>query len=113
MATYQNLPVFRASYDFLTDFYIFSKNLPKEYKYTVGEKIKGEALELILKIHKANASTEKRKQVIEEAIEHVERVRILLRLLKDTQKIGLEKFVELSEKIESVNRQLSGWRGVS
>jgi len=109
MSNYQNLPVFRESYDFLVIFFQVAKALPRECKYTVGERIKNESLEMILSIHRANASRSGRTERVAEAIDCLERIRILLRILKDTQRIGLERFVELSEKIESVGRQLYGW----
>ncbi|MBI5218130.1 MAG: four helix bundle protein [Bacteroidia bacterium] len=60
MATYDNLPVYKASYDLLVEIFQFVKNFSKEYKYTVGEKLKNETLEMIMNIFRANSKGEYR-----------------------------------------------------
>ena len=42
MAIYNNLPVYKTSYDFLVDIFNYAKNFSQEYKYTIGESIKGD-----------------------------------------------------------------------
>jgi len=42
MATYNELPVFKATYDLLLEMFRFTKDFSKEYKYTVGESLKKE-----------------------------------------------------------------------
>jgi hypothetical protein len=37
MATYDELPVYKATYDLLLEMFHFTKDFSKEYKYTVGE----------------------------------------------------------------------------
>jgi hypothetical protein len=63
---------------------------------------------MIINIYRANSSWEK-KEKIQRARENVETIRLLLRLLKDLKQIGLERFVSLNEKIESVSKQLTKW----
>jgi len=40
MATYDELPVYKATYDLLLEMFCFTKDFNKEFKYTVGESIK-------------------------------------------------------------------------
>ena len=56
MATYDELPVYKATYDLLLEMFRFMKNFSKEYKYTVGESLKKETIELITLIYRANSS---------------------------------------------------------
>lgn len=109
MATYDNLPVYKASYELLVEIFQFSKNFSKEYKYTVGEKLKDETLEMIMNIYRAN-SREHKKDLLQIARENIEVIRLLLRLVKDLKQITLSKFVEINEKIETVSKQLTGWQ---
>jgi len=37
LAYYNDLPVYKATYDLLFEMFRFTKNFTKEYKYTVGE----------------------------------------------------------------------------
>jgi len=55
MANYDELPVYKATYDLLLEVFRFTKTFSKEYKYTVGESIKKETLELITLIYRANS----------------------------------------------------------
>ena len=42
MALHYELPVYKASYDMLLEIFQFTKEISKEYKYTVGESLKKE-----------------------------------------------------------------------
>ena len=54
MPSYIGLPVYKSSYDiFLLSFKLI-RNLNKDYKYTVGEKLKNEIMELMINVYKAN-----------------------------------------------------------
>ena len=61
MAPYDRLPVYKASYDLLLETFQFVKTFSREYKYTLGESVKRETLELIREIYRANGSFDKRK----------------------------------------------------
>ncbi len=109
MATFDQLPVYKASYDLFVNIFEFSRNFNREYKYTLGEKLKNETLELITNIYRANSRKQK-FEIIETARENAEVIRLLLRLLKDLKQITIEKFVKINELIENVSRQLAGWQ---
>jgi hypothetical protein len=109
MPSYIGLPVYKSSYDiFLLSFKLI-RNLNKDYKYTVGEKLKNEIMELMINVYKANKGQSKEEK-IKKAQENIEVVKILFRLLKDLNQISLKSFVEVNEKIEEVSRQLFGWQ---
>ena len=85
--------------------------MEKDYKYTVGEKLKNEIMDLLMNIYRANKTKDGKlkKEKIEKAQENVEVIRILFRLLNDLKQTGLKNFVKINEKIENVSRQISGW----
>ena len=109
MATYDRLPVYRASYDLLVEIFQFTKNFTREYKYTVGEKLKNETLEMIMNIYRANTRQIK-KDTLQKAREHLEVVRLLMRLTKDMKQISINRFVDVNKKIENISKQLTGWQ---
>ena len=113
MPTYDNLPVYKSTYDFLVEIFIFTKKFTREYKYTIGENIKNETIQLIISIYRANGSQEKRFLLLKEAREILETIRLLLRLTKDLKQISLKDFVNLNEKIESISKQLNAWQKYS
>lgn len=106
---YDELPVYKASYDLFLEIFRFVRNFSREYKYTVGDSLKKEMMELMLLIYRANSLREK-TDVIRQAREKVEVIRLLVRLMKDLREISLSVFVQVSEKIEFVSRQLTGWQ---
>jgi hypothetical protein len=61
MGKYDELPVYKASYDLLIAIFRFTREFNREYKYTVGESLKKETLELITLIYRANSKTDKRE----------------------------------------------------
>ena len=111
MATYNNLPVYKASYDLLLELFQVCNNFSRDYRFTIGEQIKKEVIELILLIYRANKSFESRKSQIESAREKTETIRVLARILHDLKQINLKKFVSLNEKIGSISKQLVLWSG--
>lgn len=66
MAYYNELPVYKATYDLLLEMFRFTKDFAKEYKYTVGESLKKETIELIILIYRANSKREKQKGIYKE-----------------------------------------------
>ena len=110
MATYDNLPVYKESYDLLVELFKFTKEFSREYKYTLGESIKKEVVAMITNIYRANATQERRAARIGAARENVEVIRLFLRLLRDLHQVNLKTFVFLNMKVESVSKQLAAWQ---
>ncbi len=109
MAKYDELPVYKASYDLFLEIFRFVKDFNREYKYTIGESLKKETLDLVLLIYKTNSRKDKRL-LLEEAREKMETVRLIVRLTKDLHQINIKKFVFLNKRIENVSKQLTGWQ---
>lgn len=105
---YDNLPVYKVSYDLLQKLFVVVHNFRKEYKYTIGEIIKKEVIDLIIAIYRANSHKEK-QQYLEKARAHIEVVRLLVRLVKDLREIDLKEFVLINQMIESISKQLTAW----
>jgi hypothetical protein len=108
MATYDQLPVYKATYDLLYTIFQLCQNMERDYKFTIGENLKKEVIDLIMNVYRANCREDKR-DLIGMARENAEVIRLLLRLLKDLKQIKLEKFVDMNEKLESISKQLAAW----
>ena len=109
MSIYNNLTVYKSSYDFLLDVFTFTKNFKREYKYTLGEDMKKETTNMIADIYRAN-SVESKYLLLQSAREHLEVIRLYLRLSRDLKQISLDKFIVFNEKVESISKQLYGWQ---
>ena len=88
MALFSDLPVYKATYDLLLGIFRFTKDFSKDYKYTVGESIKKETIELLTLIYRANVKRDK-NEVLQEARERIEVIRLFIRLMKDMQQISI------------------------
>jgi hypothetical protein len=82
MAPYNGLPVYKATYDLLLAIFQFAKEFNKEYKYTVGERLKEETIELPTLIYRANTRHQK-IDAFQIAREQIEVIRLLIRVMKD------------------------------
>ena len=111
MALFSELPVYKLGYDLLIAIYERTKLFTREHKYTLGEKLKNETLELLINIYKANKSKQAtRLQYIDSARQNIEVVRLLLRVTKDLKIIGIKGHVALSVQVEELSEQLTSWQ---
>lgn len=105
---YDQLPVFKESYDLTLQVYRSSLTMKRDYKYTLGEKLKEDVGELQLNIYRASIRPEKVPHVVA-ARERVEAIRMKIRLLRDLGQIPMNNMARLITSLESISKQLSAW----
>lgn len=108
MAIYDNLPVFKDTYDLLLQIIRMSMNLQRDFRYTIGERLKIEIMDLCIYIYKANGSYEK-QEFIKQARERMVVVKLQVRVLHDVKQISVKQFAMLADKMESISKQLASW----
>lgn len=108
MAIYDNLPVFKASYDLVIEIFKMCGGMPRDYKYTIGEKLKNTLIELMVGIYKANTDTD-RAEMIRQCRQQVVEAKLYLRLLHDLKQLSTKRFATLAEDIEVISKQLKAW----
>lgn len=108
MARYDHLPVFRSAYLLTQGLHELVQVFPREYRYTLGEKLKMQSLEMLLKIIYTNNEYEK-KHKIKALVLHTEMLKILLRLSFDLQILSPKKWNLYSEQLQEILKQLQGW----
>lgn len=108
MAIYDNLPVFKDTYDLLLQVIRVSGNLQRDFRYTIGERLKIEIMDLCIYIYKANGTYEK-QEFIEKARERIVIVKLQVRVLHDLKQISVKQYAMLADKMESVSKQLVAW----
>lgn len=109
MVLYDNLPVYKDSYDLLIQVFEVVKKFEKQYKYTLWDKIKNEIIDLITNIYRANSNFETRIQNLKKSREQLEVLKLYFRLSRDLKILSLNKFADLSLKIENLRKQLYAW----
>jgi hypothetical protein len=75
------------------------RNFSREYKFTVGESLKKEIIDLLTLIFRAYSRRDK-QDVLQEARERIEVIRLFFRLMKDMKQIDLKVFVRVNERVE-------------
>ena len=112
MAQYTHLPIYKTTYELLSAVTKKTKDFPKEFKYSLGDKIRNECVELVVFIFKANSGIDRTKH-IEMIIERVQVIHLLLRLSHDLRLISVAAFSEIVALSDSIARQSQGWKGKS
>jgi len=108
MALAEELPIYKATYDLVLVIFNMVKGFNREYKYTIGESLKKEAIEAVTNVYRANVNEDKRKN-LSQARENIEVIRLYLRLLKDLRQITTKQLIFANGYIENVSKQLTGW----
>ena len=112
MALYYDLPVYRDTYKLILKIFECTKDFPKEYKYTLGQDMKRDGLQLVRVIYRANKATDK-KVHLEHFLDEFELLKLELRLCKDLKILSLKKQAELTELMDGIGKQITGWRNAN
>lgn len=110
MALYYNLPVYKESYDLLIITYKLVEKVPREYKYSLGERLKNAVTDVLLYIFEGSkAKDTTKKECIEKAINSLEKSRLCIRIFSDLNVWSVSSQVSLNLKIENISKQLTQW----
>jgi len=109
MAQYQHLPIYKLTYDILLRIMQVTKNFPREYKYTLGQKLRDEIIELVVLIYRANSHKDK-ATFLAMIVERVQLIQLLIRLSHDIRILQRKHYADLAEKTDSLARQAQGWK---
>ena len=112
MALYYDLPVYRDTYQLILKIFECTKDFPKEYKYTLGQDMKRDALQLVRSIYRANKSAHK-KEHLETFLDEFELLKLEIRLCSDMKVLPFKKQAELSLLMDGIGQQVTGWRNAS
>ena len=82
MALYYELPVYRDTYRLILKIFECTKDFPKEYKYSLGQDMKRDALTLVRSIYRANKEADKKEQ-LDIFLDDFELLKLEIRLCAD------------------------------
>ncbi|RUR17222.1 four helix bundle protein [Legionella sp. km535] len=102
MALYTELPVYRDTYQLILRVFEITKEFSKEYKYTLGQDMKRDALQLIRSIYRANKHCN-RAEHLEVFLDELE-----IRLCVDMKLMPMRKQAVLSELLDRIGKQVTG-----
>ena len=112
MSRYKHLPIYKITYELLQRVMKTTKEFSREYKFTLGQKIQEEVVELVVLLYKANSSENKTAH-IEALLERLQVVELLLRLCHDLRLIPVKEYAAIVQMTEDLGKQAQGWKKAS
>jgi hypothetical protein len=92
------LPAYKTAYDLCLHIHRATLKMPREFRYELGARVRNHATDIAEMLHLAVNTTYK----VPDCAFFVHRLRIILRLLKDLQQIGVEQWGSLNQQIENL-----------
>jgi len=108
MAQYQHLPIYRSTYQLLELVVRLTRGFPKDLKYSLGERIRAEVVELVVFIFKANSARQGRAEHVANILDRMQVIELLLRLSKDMRLLSVKQFSATVELTDGIGRQALG-----
>ncbi|ACR28668.1 four helix bundle protein [Burkholderia glumae] len=112
MALHTQLPIYRAAYSLLDTVTDVVKNMPRDFKRSIGEKISAECIEIMVLVFRANVAADKAPHLAE-LIERLQVIELLLRLGMDKRLIARGAYAGAVEQTTSIGKQATGWRNAA
>ncbi|QUN56092.1 four helix bundle protein [Burkholderia cenocepacia] len=112
MALHNQLPIYRAAYGLLDDVTTLVKNMPRDFKRSIGEKISAECIEIMVLVFRANVASDKAPHLVE-LLERLQVIELLLRLSMDKRLIARDGYAAAVEKTTSIGKQANGWKNAA
>lgn len=110
MTVYNQLPIYRDSYQLLLDIYQTTNKFARDFKYTLGQDMKRDCLDLVRHLYNANTDINMRQAHIDKFLSTFETLKVEIRLCVDMNILSVNKLAQLSLLMDSIARQARGWR---
>lgn len=109
MAIHTELPIYKVSYDLLSEVVALVKNMPREFKQSIGGTIRDECITITTLVFRANVSRDKAPHLLE-LVERLQVAELLLRLARDLRFISIPQYARAIALTASIGKQANGWR---
>lgn len=109
MALHTDLPVYQDAYALFGVITDLVKNMPRDYKASIGGKLRDECVDILVLIFRANVYEDKAESLLA-LIERVQVAELLLRLSRDKHLISTGQYARAAEITARIGKQVGGWR---
>jgi len=109
MALTETLPVYRDTYRLIQLVFLRTRDFPRDYKYSLGQDMRRDAIMLVRSIYRANRSENKR-QWLEEFLDNFEILKLEIRLCVDMRLFSPRQQAEMSPLMDSIGKQATAWK---
>lgn len=106
------LPIYRDLFRLTADLLNELDNLPKKYRYSVGDRMVSTSLETLHHLHAAYGAQDAqvRLDAMDRFATEFEMLRTLLRLCNESRLLSQRRLTCLFVSMEGISKQLAGWR---
>ncbi len=108
MAIYTNLPIYEECYQLMLQLVVVTQKMQRDFRYTIGERLKQVVMDMIVLIYKANKAEDKLRHIAE-AREKLVEAKVMLRVLNDVKQLSDRQFVLFAERTTSISKQFAAW----
>ena len=112
MALSEELPIYKDTYKMLLLIFEYTKEFSREYKYTLGQDMKRDSIQLVKSIYRANRYADKR-QYLEEFLDNFEILKLEVRLCADLKLLSIKHLSEVSKMLDIIGKQATAWKNRS
>ena len=109
MALHHELPIYKVTYDLLGVATDLVKNMPRDFKASIGAEIRNECVRMVVLIFRANVAKDKAPH-LGELLERLQVAELLIRLSKDKRFISVAQYAKAIELTDKIGKQANGWR---
>jgi hypothetical protein len=109
MIQYENLAVYKSSFDLCVYFEKIVKNFNQGHKFTIGPDLKNKSREIAIQVVRANLSNTKTKD-IQELIILIEELKLIVRLCQEVNGFSNKNsYGYISKLIANLTSQANNW----
>lgn len=109
MGLHSNLPIYKVSYDLIGVVVEAARQMPRDVKRLLGEKLRDECIELSLLIYDANVAADK-KTPLGTLLRRVQAIEIMLRVSRDKQWLSTAHYARAVQLTDQIGKQATGWK---
>ncbi|OGN11417.1 MAG: hypothetical protein A3B91_00960 [Candidatus Yanofskybacteria bacterium RIFCSPHIGHO2_02_FULL_41_29] len=105
-----DIPIFKKTYDFLKEFYIFELDFPKKDRYTLGQRCEEYILKILEGIMLAAQTSKSHKLPILESVSNkLDMLKVFIRLASDVDALSDARYIVCQNHIQEIGKMLGGW----
>lgn len=109
MARSDTLPIFLSTYRLLVEIYKVTATFPREAKFSLGQDMKHDAMDLLRYIFKANHHTDKRTD-LENFLGCFEMLQLQIRLARELNVLSVRRLAHLALMMDDISKQARAWK---
>ena len=107
MANHTDLPISKVAYDLLVVATELTKNMPRDFKASIGKEIRDECVRLTVLIFRANVAGDK-TPYLDNLLERAQVIELRLRLSKDLRFISVKQYAAAIALTSMIGKQAGG-----